>query len=142
MPIAEPARGTPGGSEQSGDWLTPAQEDCVRTRRAAVPWFFRSAAIFERFCSTFVTARQNSSQQVADRPTNGEPANQGKPGAAGTGVRSSAKDESGSDCDGESGERFVPDELVQMPSAPAPAPLVRGLHRRITGARGVRKHGV
>lgn len=97
-------------------------------------------AIFELFCPAYIAARQHSDQQVTDHPTNGEPANESQCRAAGTGARSSADDESGSDCYGESGERFVPDELLQMPSSPVP--LVRRLHRRIAGARRVRKHGV
>ncbi len=68
---------------------------------------------FGLFCSAFVTVHQHSGQQVTDHPTKREAANKSKRGAANTGARSSAEDESGGDRDGESRERFVPDELLQ-----------------------------
>ena len=76
-------------------------------------------AILEIFCSAFITAHQHSDQQVTDRPTNRDLAHISKRGAANTGARSSAEDESGCHCDGESGERFVPDELLHILSLPA-----------------------
>jgi hypothetical protein len=84
-----------------------------------------------------VTAHQHFDQQVTDRPPNRESAHKTKRGAANTGARCSAEDESGSDRDGESGERFVPDELVQMPS---PARPIHGFRGRSDATRCVRKH--
>jgi hypothetical protein len=112
----------------------------LSTRQRQAPQPFRSTAIFELFGSAFMTARQHSNQQVTDHPTNREPAHKSKRGAANTGFHSSAEDEPGSDRDGESSQRFVPDELVQMP--PSRATPIHGPHRRIDATRRVRKHVV
>jgi len=96
----------------------------------------------ELFCSAFITAHQHSDQQVADRATNREPAYNTKRGAANTSARSSPDDESSSDCDGESGERFVPDELLQMPSSSPRRPVHGRLHRRSDATRRLRRHVV
>ena len=55
-----------------------------------------------------MTAHQHSGEQVTDRSTDRDPGHITNRGAANTGVRSSAEDESGSHRDGERSERLVP----------------------------------
>ena len=90
---------------------------------------------FRSLCPAFMAARQHFGQQIGHRPAKRQPAHKTKRAAAGTGARSSAQNESGSDCDGENGERFVPDEFVQIP-----APPVRGLPGRIDATGCLRRH--